>query len=331
MLKKISIVLVVLLTLLLAGLFVVQKKVENYLSIPRVDKTMLFTVKAGSNFSRLGSRLAEQSLVDDLNWWKVTAKLHPELTKIKSGTYQFQEGASLEDILTLVNKGIEHQFKVTFVEGSTFKEWLAILSDAQALTPVQQSEAEILQQLGSSHLKLEGLLLPETYHYHASMSAFKIIEKAYQHQAEILEKLWAERDKNLPLKTPYEALILASIIEKESSIAADRGKIASVFINRLRRGMRLQTDPTVIYGMGENYKGRIRSRDLRQKTPYNTYRIDGLPPTPICMPSEAALYAALHPVKSKYLYFVSKGDGSSYFSKSLIEHNRAVQKYILGR
>ena len=330
-LKKISIMLFIFFVLLLAGLFAAQKKVENYLSVPRVDKTILFTVNAGSNFSRLGERFVEQSIVSDLSWWKVTAKLHPELTKIKLGTYQFQEGASLQDILIILNKGIEHQFKVTFVEGSTFKEWLTILSDAQALTPLQKSETEILKQLGSEHQKLEGLLLPETYHYHASMSALKIIEKAYLHQQQTLDKLWAERDKNLPLKTPYEALILASIIEKESSIAADRDKIASVFINRLRRGMRLQTDPTVIYGMGDNYKGRIRSRDLRQKTPYNTYRIDGLPPTPICMPSEAALYATLHPVKSKYLYFVSKGDGSSYFSKSLIEHNRAVKKYILGK
>ena len=175
-------------------------------------------------FSRLGERLAKQAIVEDLRWWKVAGKFHPELTKIKSGTYQFQEGASLKDILTILNKGIEHQFKVTFVEGSTFKEWLAILNDAQALTPVQQSETEILQLLGSSYQKLEGLLLPETYHYHASMSALKIIEKAYLHQQQILEKLWAERDENLPLKTPYEALILASIIEKESSIAADRGK-----------------------------------------------------------------------------------------------------------
>ena len=331
MLKKVSIALLIFFTLLLAGLFLVQKKIEDYLTMPRIDNPLLFTVNPGSNFSRLGERLVEQSIVSDLSWWKVTAKLHPELTKIKSGTYQFQEGASLKDILTVLNKGIEHQFKVTFVEGSTFKEWLATLESAQALAPLKQSETEILQQLGSPHQKLEGLLQPETYHYHASMSGFKIIEKAYLHQQQVLDKLWAELDKNLPLKTPYEALILASIIEKESSIAADRDKIASVFINRLRRGMRLQTDPTVIYGMGENYKGRIRSKDLRQKTPYNTYRIDGLPPTPICMPSEAALYATLHPAKSNYLYFVSKGDGSSYFSKSLVEHNRAVQKYILGR
>lgn len=329
--KKITMAILFVLTLLFTGIFIAQQKIENYLTIPRIDKTMLFTLNAGSNFSRLGNQLVELSIVNDLTWWKAVAKLHPELTKIKSGTYQFQEGSNLQDILTILNKGIEHQFKVTFIEGSTFKEWLTILSDAQALAPLQKSEKEILQQLGSQHNKLEGLLFPETYYYHAQMSAFKLIEKAYLHQLQVLDKLWAERDKNLPLKTPYEALILASIIEKESGLSADRDKISSVFVNRLRRGMRLQTDPTVIYGMGERYNGRIRSKDLREKTAYNTYQINGLPPTPIAMPSEAALYASLHPAKSKYLYFVSKGDGTSYFSKSLKEHNRAVQKYILGK
>jgi len=329
--KKITLVLFILLALLLAGAYFAQQQIAHYLTIPRIDKTMLFTVNAGSNFSRLGRHLNEQSIVKDLTWWKAVAKLYPELTNIKSGTYKLPESANLEDILKIINKGIEHQFKITFVEGSTFKDWLITLKNAPALAPLQKTETEILQQLGSVHQKMEGLLLPETYHYHAQMNAFKIIENAYLQQLQILDKLWAERAQNLPLKTPYQALILASIIEKESALAADRDKIASVFINRLRRGMRLQTDPTVIYGMGENYKGRIRRRDLRAETLYNTYRINGLPPTPIAMASTAALYAALHPAKSNYLYFVSKGDGTSYFSKSLVEHNRAVQKYILGR
>lgn len=330
-LKKITLVIVIFLGLLFASIYFATKKIEYYLTIPRIDKTMLFTIESGSNFSVLGKKLIEQAIVSDLAWWKVIAKLYPELTKIKSGTYQFQEGANLQDILRILSSGLEYQFKVTFLEGSTFKEWLLVLEKAPALAPLVKNESEILAQLGSTQIKLEGLLLPETYHYFAQMSAFKIIENAYLYQSQILTKLWSERDKNVPLKTPYQALILASIIEKESSVTADRRNIASVFTNRLRRGMRLQTDPTVIYGMGDTYKGRIRSKDLRQKTRYNTYRINGLPPTPICMPSAAALYAALHPAKSNYLYFVSKGDGSSHFSTSLIEHNRAVQKYILGK
>lgn len=331
MFKKIGIFLLIVSISITAVYVVVQHKVEYYLTTPRIEKTMMFTVNSGSNFSRLGKNFVEQSIIKQSYWWKLVGKLHPELTKIKSGTYEFQKGLNLNDILLLLNQGIEHQFKVTFVEGSTFKEWLEILQNAQYLSALDKSEPEILTELGSEKTKLEGLLLPETYHYRANMSALDIIDKAYEHQQDVIERLWAERDKGLPLKTPYEALILASIIEKESGIKTDRDKISSVFINRLRFRMRLQTDPTVIYGMGDKYKGRIRSRDLREATPYNTYRINGLPPTPICMPSEAALYAALHPATTKYLYFVSKGDGSSYFSKSLVEHNRAVNKYILGK
>lgn len=331
MLKKISTVLLIGIVLCCAAFIIVQNKVENYLKVPRIENTMLFTVDVGSNFSRLGNQFVKQSFIEKSIWWKLVGKLHPELINIKSGTYELQKGLNLNDILVLLNKGVEYQFKITFVEGSTFKEWLINLEKDQDLTALDKTENEILKQLEIPYQKLEGLLHPETYHFHASMTALEIIKNAYHHQQQILDKLWAERDPNVPLKTPYEALILASIIEKESSIGADRDKISSVFVNRLRKGMRLQTDPTVIYGMGDRYNGRIRSKDLREKTAYNTYQIDGLPPTPICMPSEAALYAALHPVASKYLYFVSKGDGSSYFSKNLKEHNRAVRKYILGK
>jgi len=329
--KKIAGALVILSVLGAMLLFFAKQELESYLSLPRLDKTQLITVPAGSNFSRLGEDLVGQSIIADLHWWKVVGKLYPELTQIRSGTFEIVEGFSLQDILLTITTGKEFQFKVTFVEGSTFKEWLVSLNSAEHLQPLQKSEAELLAALNINHPKLEGLLFPETYYYSANMSAYKIIEQAYQHQAAVLQRLWAEREKGLPYKTPYEALIMASIIEKESGLSDDRDKISSVFVNRLRIGMRLQTDPTVIYGMGERYKGRIRSRDLREKTAYNTYTINGLPPTPIAMPSEAALYATLHPAKTKYLYFVSKGDGTSYFSKNLKEHNRAVQKYILGK
>lgn len=329
--KKIASAFSILFTLAIIALFFGKQQIDDYLSLPRIDKTQLLSVKEGSNFSRLGDNLLAQSIVTDLRWWKVIGKLHPELTKIRSGTYQIKEGSNLQDILLIVNNGKEYQFKVTLVEGSTFKDWAENLNNAEQLGALQKTEAQILEALNIPYKKLEGLLFPETYHYSADMSAFKIVKKAYQHQSAVLAKQWAEREKGLPYKTPYEALIMASIIEKESSLADDRDKISSVFVNRLRKGMRLQTDPTVIYGMGDRYKGRIRSKDLREKTLYNTYQINGLPPTPIAMPSEASLYATLHPAKTKYLYFVSKGDGSSYFSKNLKEHNRAVRKYILGK
>ncbi|PKG38688.1 endolytic transglycosylase MltG [Psychromonas sp. Urea-02u-13] len=330
-LKKISGVISFLFVLAIVALFFAKQQIDDYLTQPRLDKTQLIIVQDGSNFSRLGEQLLEESIVTDLRWWKVIGKLRPELTRIRSGTYQIKEGYNLEDILSEINTGKEYQFKVTFVEGSTFKEWLISINNAELLKPLQKTEAEIIDALNIPHKKLEGLLFPETYHYRADMSAFALIKKAYVHQNSVLEKLWAEREKGLPYKTPYEALIMASIIEKESGLSNDRDKISSVFVNRLRMGMRLQTDPTVIYGMGERYKGRIRSKDLREKTAYNTYTMYGLPPTPIAMPSEAALYATLHPAKTKYLYFVSKGDGTSYFSKSLREHNNAVNKYIRGK
>lgn len=330
-LKKAAYIITCLFALAAIALVVAKQQIDTYLTQPRLDKTQLISVPAGSNFSRLGNELQAKSIVSDLRWWKVIGKLYPELTTIRSGTFELVEGANLQDILLTLTKGKEFQFKVTFVEGSTFKEWQAQLNNAEHLTPLQKTEAQLLSALAIEHPKLEGLLFPETYHYSANMRAFDIIEKAYRHQASVLAALWAEREKDLPYKTPYEALIMASIIEKESGLSGDRDKISSVFVNRLRMGMRLQTDPTVIYGMGDRYKGRIRSRDLREKTAYNTYRISGLPPTPIAMPSEAAMYATLHPAKTKYLYFVSKGDGTSYFSKNLKEHNRAVQKYILGK
>tara|TARA_R110001583_G_scaffold81253_2_gene217006 strand:+ start:34911 stop:35909 length:999 start_codon:yes stop_codon:yes gene_type:complete len=329
--KKIAVFIFLLIALGSGALFYAKQQIDDYLTRPRLDKTQLIVVQEGSHFSRLGEQLLKQSIVADLRWWKVISKLRPDLTGIRAGTYQLKEGYNLEDILVEINTGKEYQFKVTFVEGSTFKEWLDNINKAELLLPLQKTEAEIIEALNIPYTKLEGLLFPETYHYRAQMSAFEIIKKAYLHQNSIVNKLWAEREKDLPYKTPYEALIMASIIEKESGLSNDRDKISSVFVNRLRIGMRLQTDPTVIYGMGERYKGRIRSKDLREKTPYNTYTINGLPPTPIAMPSEAALYATLHPAKTKYLYFVSKGDGTSYFSKNLKEHNRAVDKYIRGK
>jgi UPF0755 protein len=329
--KKVASALVILIALALILLFFAKQQIEDYLTLPRIDKTQLITVPAGSNFSRLGDDLLAQAIVTDLRWWKVISKLYPELTKIRSGTYQIKEGFNLQDILQTINTGKDFQFKVTLVEGGTFKEWITILNEAKQLTPLQKTEAELIEALAIPHDKLEGLLFPETYHYSADMSAFSIIKNAYHHQTSVLNKLWAEREEGLPYKTPYEALIMASIIEKESGLSNDRDKISSVFVNRLRINMRLQTDPTVIYGMGDRYDGRIRKKDLREKTAYNTYTIFGLPPTPIAMPSEAALYATLHPAKTKYLYFVSKGDGTSYFSKSLREHNNAVNKYIRGK
>ncbi|HEY7865775.1 MAG TPA: endolytic transglycosylase MltG, partial [Psychromonas sp.] len=224
--KKIIFSLFFLMFLVLGSVIWGQKKLNSYLNTALVEQPTLFTINNGSNFHHLGNSLLSTGIITDLTWWKVLGKLHPELTSIKSGTYQFEQGFTLNDILTTVNQGIEHQFIITLVEGSTFQEWLPILNNAPLMKPLEETEQQILARLGSPHGKLEGLLFPETYHYSAGMSAFQVITKAYRHQLQILEKLWAERDKNLPLKTPYEALILASIVEKESGLSADRDKIA---------------------------------------------------------------------------------------------------------
>lgn len=234
---------------------------------------------------------------------------HPELVAIKSGTYEIKEGAPLKETLSLFASGKEFHFSLTFVEGSRFEDWLKQLSSAPYLErlTLEQSETELAQELGIENGKLEGWFLPETYAYTTHASDLSILRRAYQDMKTFLEASWEKRQANLPYKTPYEALIMASIIEKETGQPDERAQIASVFVNRLRLGMKLQTDPTVIYGVKERYDGNIRRSDLTDVNPYNTYVIDGLPPTPIAMPGKASIEAALNPKSTDYLYFVAKG------------------------
>ncbi|MFA0232494.1 endolytic transglycosylase MltG, partial [Vibrio sp. 10N.261.45.A7] len=190
------------------------------------------------------------------------------------------------------------------------------------------SEKEIAEKLGIENEKLEGLFLAETYHYTYGTSDLDLLKRAHRDLMNVVNEEWENRADKLPLKSPYEALILASIIEKETAVASERERVSSVFVNRLNKRMRLQTDPTVIYGMGDSYDGNIRKKDLRTPTPYNTYTMSGLPPTPIAMAGKASINAALNPEKSNYLYFVASGTGGHVFSKSLTEHNRAVRAYL---
>lgn len=328
--KKIIIAVIFLLcVVILTGGWILQTKINTYLTASLIDKTLVFTVKKGSNFQSIGKSLENQGILSNTTWWKVIAKLHPELTNIKSGTYELKNGFNLNDILNTFVAGKGLKYTITFIEGHTLKQWLAQLRQTSSLQPLQKNEQEMTAKLAINHTKMEGLLHPGTYYYFNGIRSFSIIEKAYQRQQEIIKKFWNTRDQNLPYKNSYEMLIMASIIEKETGHINDRKKIASVFVNRLRLGMRLQTDPTVIYGMGKRFTGNITTKDLQRKTPYNTYIIKGLPPTPISMPGIASIDAAAHPAKTKYLYFVSKGNGKSHFSNNLKAHNRAVKKYIL--
>jgi len=329
--KKLVSLLFTLLALAAVGYFYVTKQVDVYLSQPLdIQSEQLVTIPSGTSLNGALSLMTKHGWIDSQFAEKLVRRFHPELTQIKAGTYQLMPDMKLAQALKLLVSGKEHQFAITFVEGSRFSEWMAILEQNKQLkhTLTESSEADIAKQLGIEQSKLEGLFLAETYHFTKGVSDLDILKRAHRKLEGILNSAWETRQENLPLTSPYQALILASIIEKETAVESERERIASVFVNRLNKRMRLQTDPTVIYGMGDNYDGNIRKKDLRAPTPYNTYVINGLPPTPIAMPGEASIRAALNPEQSAYLYFVASGNGGHVFSKNLTEHNRAVRAYL---
>lgn len=252
--------------------------------------------------------------------------------KIKAGNYEIPAGTTPYELLQKLARGEESLRAITFVEGWTFRQMRAAMAKDEFLKQdtAALSEAELMTALGKPGVAAEGRFFPDTYTYAKGSSGLAVLKRAAHAMDRRLEQVWSQRAADLPLKSPDEALILASIVEKETGTAADRGQIAGVFVNRLRIGMLLQTDPTVIYGLGEKFDGNLRRIDLRTDTPWNTYTRPGLPPTPIAMPGKAALMAAVQPAPTKALYFVARGDGSSHFSATLDEHNRAVNRYQRG-
>ena len=252
---------------------------------------------------------------------------------IKAGSYEIVPGTTPRKLLSMLVRGEETLKNVTLVEGWTFSQVLQALQKAEQLTPdtLALSPEMIMEKLGKPGVHPEGRFFPDTYTYAKGSSDLAVLKRAARAMDRRLEAAWSLRSPETPLKSPDEALILASIVEKETGKPIDRGQIGGVFTNRLRIGMPLQTDPTVIYGLGVRFDGNLRKRDLQQDTPYNTYIRTGLPPTPIAMPGKAALLAAVQPAPTKALYFVSRGDGTSEFSENLDGHNRAVNKYIRGR
>ncbi|MBB4844263.1 UPF0755 protein [Paucibacter oligotrophus] len=252
--------------------------------------------------------------------------------QIRAGSYEIHQGATPRDLLAKMVRGDEVLEQLRLIEGWSFRQVRAALARQPALKPstAAMSDAELMAAIGAPGLAPEGRFFPDTYAYSKGVSDVTVLRRAFKAMNTQLDIAWQGRSEGLPLKSPEEALILASIIEKETGTAADRGLVASVFINRLKIGMPLQTDPTVIYGLGASFDGNLRKRDLQADTPFNTYTRGGLPPTPIAMPGKASLQAALHPARSKALYFVARGDGSSQFSEDLAAHNRAVNKYQRG-
>ncbi|MCG9711664.1 endolytic transglycosylase MltG [Shewanella insulae] len=321
-----------LLTLSAIGLYWVYQSVVSYGQMPlRLDSSVEFEVARGTSFSQMANALAQTGAVDELWKLKVLVKLRPELAKIRSGLYQLSPNDTVVELLEKLRQGKEMVFTVTLVEGQSIKEWREQLKQLPRLKWQDGAFMQVLEDNGDESKLPEGKFYPDTYHYGNGDSVKVILQQSYQKMQQELDRAWQERDQSIPLKSPYELLTMASIIEKETGKASERPWISAVFTNRLRKGMRLQTDPTVIYGMGERYQGNITRKDLREHTPFNTYRIHGLTPTPIAAPSGASLMAAARPADVDYLYFVSKNDGSHIFSKTLTEHNRAVDKYQRNR
>lgn len=286
------------------------------------------TVSRGAGLNVIAEHLVESNVLESSLLLKIYARLYG-LSDIKAGDYQLSSGETLVSLLAKLTSGAVQQHKITFPEGWTLKQWLFALAGAKGLdqTLTGLTYSDISERLTISHSNPEGWFAPDTYAYVSGDSDLSILRRAYQEMTDQLERLWADREAGLPYENPYEALIMASIIEKETGVPEERPQIAGVFVLRLQKGMRLQTDPTVIYGLGEAFKGNLTRQHLRQASAYNTYLNTGLPPTPIANPGVAAVKAALHPAVGKAVFFVGKGDGSHYFSTSLEEHNKAVRKY----
>lgn len=270
-----------------------------------------------------------------LNHWlfELMARGLRMTTALKSGNYEFSNGVTPYQVLLKIARGDVNQFAVTIVEGWTFAHMRAELNVSPALEhdTASMSDAELLTAIGVPETQAEGLFFPDTYLFDKGESDLSVFKRAYKEGHDRLAQAWAARAPDLAFQTPYEALIMASLVEKETGVKADRSLVSAVFSNRLKKGMPLQTDPSVIYGMGAAYDGHLHKHDLQTDSPYNTYMHPGLPPTPIALPGMPSLMAAVNPAQSNALYFVSRGDGHSEFSESLGEHNRAVDKYIRGK
>lgn len=286
-------------------------------------------VRSGASLASVARKLADDGVIAHPLLLTGLARARGVDRSIKAGQYEFEGTLDLAGLLARLTAGDVTQSAITFVEGSTAAELLRRLASEPTVGHglAGRSQAEIAAVLAIDAPSLEGQFFPDTYFYAAGSADRAVLARAHRTLKERLDAAWTRRAPDLPFATPYEALILASIVEKETGRPADRPMIASVFVNRLKRGMRLQTDPTVIYGLGDAFDGNLRKRDLETDTPYNTYTRDGLPPTPIALPSQAALDAVVDPPASPYLYFVARGDGTSEFSATLADHNRAVAKY----
>ena len=281
----------------------------------------------------MNKKLKSYHILDKPYYFEFYARYSGYAKKIQSGEYQLSPGLTPIKIINIFVSGDVIQHSITLLEGWTIKDIKNEISSNTVLIKnlTDYSSDSLLKKIKITESNVEGLFFPDTYYFTKGASDIELLQRAYRRGKAVLEKEWESRDAGLPYKNDYDALIMASIIEKETALASERAMIAGVFVRRLKNNMKLQTDPTVIYAMGIKYDGNIRKKDLRIDSPYNTYRYNGLPPTPIALAGREAIHAALHPENDDTLYFVSKKDGSHYFSKTLYEHNKAVKKYQLNK
>jgi UPF0755 protein len=326
-LKKL-LLLIVLLGLALAGA-VAFWSTQPLIELAEGAQPVEFSIQPGSSVRQIGEQIAAAGIPVYPLLFELLARASGKGDRLKAGDYELDPGVTPRKLVDKLARGQFAQKSLAVIEGWTFRQMRAAVAANPALRheTVKLSDAELLAQITPDFKIAEGLFFPDTYLFAKGASDLQIYRKAHALLMQRLNDHWEARDPSVPYKTPYQALVMASIVEKETGRKAERSTIAGVFVNRLRLGMLLQTDPTVIYGMGAAYQGKIRKRDLQTDTPFNTYTRAGLPPTPIALPGEAALQAALHPAASDALYFVSRGDGTSQFSDNLDDHNRAVNHY----
>ena len=302
---------------------------HNTVAVP--SQPTVFLIKSGSNIKSIAQDLSMQEIIEDPWLFILLAKIKGVETRVRAGEYEVEPGMTPESLLEKFTQGSSVQYSFTVIEGWSFRQML----DELAKDPIVEhtlegkTNEEIMELLGHPGQHPEGMFFPDTYRFPKGTRDIDFLKRAYQVMQKHIAREWDQRADNLPLKSGYEALILASIIEKETGAGFERPLIAGVFTQRLKKKMRLQTDPTIIYGLGEDFDGNIRFRDLKKDTPYNTYLHSGLTPTPIALPGLDSIKAALNPTKTDALYFVSKGDGTHQFSATLEEHNAAVKKYQL--
>lgn len=328
MIAKLRSLVILLLLAALAGAGWLYHFAHRELSLPEMP--FQFNLKPGSTMKTVARQLTQSQLLSEPWSFIALARALGKGANIKAGEYEIDRNPTPLALLALFTKGQQaEQVSVQFIEGHTFADMRRVLDQHPALKHDSNdlSEIEILREVGSIETKAEGLFFPDTYLVIPGTSDLKLLQRAYKAMQDRLASAWETRDTSVPFTEPYQALIMASIVEKETGQPDERPLIASVFINRLKKRMLLQTDPTVIYGMGDRYNGNIRKADLQRDTPYNTYTRAGMPPTPIAMPGIASIKAALNPATSNALYFVAKGDGTHEFSANLLDHNRAVNKY----